>query len=57
MAKGGILIEALAPRDDEEVDDVLESEEPRRSPSRDPEALIAGIESRLAELRALMSEL
>ena len=53
MAKGGILIEALAPADDVDQD----APERTSAPTRDHEALISSIESRLAELRQLVSEL
>lgn len=56
MGKGGLIIDVLAgpPGDesaDESADDALEGED-APAPKKDPEQLIAGIESQLAQLRA-----
>lgn len=61
MKKPAMIIDVLAghgPGDDESEDDEspLDDEE-ARAPRKDPEALIANIESQLAELRRSVTEL
>lgn len=58
----GLMIDAIARRPDEEEGgfesaDPADMSEPPEAPRSDPEALIAGIESQLAELRALVAGL
>lgn len=54
MGKGTLIEALVAPREeDEELDDA--GDEPTTSKS--PEALIANIETQLAQLRSLMGEL
>lgn len=61
MAKGGLIIDVLAgpPKGasaDDDADDMFEGDE-EAAPKGDPEALISGIESKLAQLRALVAGL
>ena len=55
MAKPAMIIDVLSRGDDEESDS-LEDREPAREGRRDPEALIADIESQLAELRRAIAD-
>ena len=57
MAKGGLLIEALAPVDDDASIGSEEDDAPGRSGSRAAEQLIAEVQDKMLELRRLLSEI
>ncbi len=56
--KPAMIIDVVGkgPGDDEEEDPAFDDEAEDRAPTKDPEALISGIESQLMELRRAMAD-